>query len=100
LGSVSNFSSSVSKTMQEQAVVALLLSLLAVSAYIWLRFGRIIYGIGAIIALIHDVTIALGCIALGDYIFTTGFGHALLLTDFKIDLALIAALLTIVGYSL
>lgn len=100
LASVSNFSSSVSKTMQQQAIVAMILSLLAVTAYVWLRFGKIIYGFGAILALAHDVIVTLGCVAFAELIYTSVFGQVLLLSDFKIDLSMIAALLTIVGYSL
>ncbi|MEX0744695.1 MAG: protein translocase subunit SecD [Phycisphaeraceae bacterium] len=102
LASVSNFSSQVSATMQQQAIVAIVLALLAVVAYIWFRFGSIRYGMAAIIALVHDVCIALGILAL------TGFFHGdinpiarwLMIDPFKMDLAIIAAVLTIVGYSL
>ena len=100
LESVSNFSSQVSKTMQQQAIVALVLSLLAVVAYIWLRFGSLRFGLAAIVALVHDVTIALGIVAAAGYLDETAIGQALMLNDFKINLALVAALLTIVGYSL
>jgi SecD/SecF fusion protein len=97
--SVQNFSSQVSGTMQRQAIVAMFLSLLAVVAYIWLRFGSLRYGFAAIVALAHDVTIALGLVALSHYIYSA-MGGFLGVVDFKIDLALVAALLTIVGYSL
>lgn len=76
------------------------LSLLAVVIYIWLRFGKITYGLAAIIALVHDVTITLGFLAISYYIYDSVFGAALLLSDFKVNLAIVAALLTIVGYSL
>lgn len=100
LDSVSNFSSQVSGTMKQQAIVAMALSLLAVVAYIWLRFGSLRYGLAAICALVHDVCITLGVLAICGYLSgLPGFG-ALLLDDFKINLALVAALLTIVGYSL
>ena len=100
LESVSNFSSQVSRTMQQQAIVALVLSLLAVVIYIWIRFGSLRYGLAAIAALVHDVLIALGAVALAGYIDDTALGGALMLNDFKINLALVAAVLTIVGYSL
>lgn len=100
LASVTKFSSQVSGTMKQQAIAAMTLSLLAVVAYIWLRFGSIRYGIAAIAALVHDVAIALGVVAICGYLYDSGFGHALLLTNFKIDLAMVAACLTIVGYSL
>ncbi|MEO0514583.1 MAG: protein translocase subunit SecD [Planctomycetota bacterium] len=101
LASVSNFSSQVSGTMKQQAIVAMVLSLLAVVGYIWLRFGSLRYGLAAIVALVHDVSITMGILAICGYLTQIpGFHQALLLDDFKINLALVAALLTIVGYSL
>jgi len=100
LGSVSNFSSQVSGTMKQQAIVAMTLSLLAVVVYIWLRFGSITYGLAAIIALVHDVAIALGLVAVSAWVYNNSIGEVLMLEPFKIDLAMVAALLTIVGYSL
>ncbi len=100
LASVNNFSSQVSGTMQQQAIVALSLSLLAVVAYIWLRFGSIRYGLAAIIALVHDVALTLGLVAISGYLQALDVFGLFLLDPFKIDLAMVAAVLTIVGYSL
>jgi SecD/SecF fusion protein len=78
------------------------LSLAAVVIYIWARFGSVRYGLAAIAALVHDVTIALGAIAITGRLYNdTPFIRELLgLDPFRIDLAMIAAMLTIVGYSL
>ena len=100
LDSVSKISPQVSGTMRTRAVVAMLLSLLAIVAYIWLRFGSIRYGMAAIVALVHDVVITLGVLAILGVIHDSAIGRALMLTDFKVNLALVAALLTIIGYSL
>jgi SecD/SecF fusion protein len=100
LGSVANFSSQVSGTMKQQAIVAMTLSLLAVVVYIWLRFGSITYGFAAIVALVHDVSIALGLVAISAWLYNNNIAHVLMIEPFKIDLAMVAALLTIVGYSL
>jgi len=100
LGSVANFSSQISNTMKLQAIVAMTLSLLAVVLYIWLRFGSLRYSFAAIIALVHDVAIAMGLVALAGQLYDTPLGQGLLLSDFKVNLALVAAVLTIVGYSL
>ena len=100
LASVSNFSSQVSGTMKQQAIVAMVLSLLAVIAYIWMRFGSFRYGLAAIVALVHDVSITLGVLAICGWLTNVPGFEKLLLGDFKINLALVAALLTIVGYSL
>ena len=98
--SVDNFTSSVARTLRDRAVVAVLLSLLAIVAYIWFRFGSLRYGLAAITALVHDVSIALGCVAVTHYLFQSAFGEAFKLDAFKLNLGLIAALLTIIGYSL
>ncbi len=100
LDSVTQISGQVSRDMQFQAAQAIFLSLLAVVIYIWARFGSVRYGLAAIAALVHDVLIALGLIAVTGFIYNTAFGQALLLEPFRIDLALVAAMLTLIGYSL
>ena len=102
---VTVFNSQVSGTMKQAALVAMCLSLLAVVAYIWLRFGSFRYGLAAIAALVHDVSITLGLLALAGWAFeqfgeTSAISTMLMLEPFKINLAIVAALLTIVGYSL
>ncbi|MDZ7620300.1 MAG: protein translocase subunit SecF, partial [Patescibacteria group bacterium] len=83
---------------QVRAVVALLMSLVCIVAYIWLRFQRVVFGLAAVVALVHDVLITVGVIALSAYV---SGGLAFLMVDsFKIGLTVLAALLTIIGYSL
>ncbi|MHC4947815.1 MAG: protein translocase subunit SecD [Planctomycetota bacterium] len=100
LEQVSTFSSAIAQTLSAQAVVAVVLSLLGILAYIWIRFGSLRYSIAAIVALVHDVTIALGLVALTAIAGRTAIGSALLIEEFRIDLGVVAALLTIIGYSL
>jgi SecD/SecF fusion protein len=97
---VSTFSSAVAETLSANAIVAVVLSLLGILVYIWIRFGSLRYSMAAIAALVHDVTIALGLLALSGYVGVTGIGNALLIEPFRIDLGVVAALLTIIGYSL
>ncbi|MEM1354091.1 MAG: protein translocase subunit SecD [Planctomycetota bacterium] len=102
---VTVFNSQVSGTMQQQVLVAMFLSLLAVIAYIWLRFGSIRYGLAAIAALVHDVSIALGLVALAGWFYdqlgpNSAIVQLLMLDPFKVNIAMVAAFLTIVGYSL
>jgi len=97
---VNSFASSVANEMRVSAVLAMAVSLLAIVAYIWLRFQRVTFGLAAVVALVHDVLVVLGMVALGAQLSGYGFGRALALVDFKINLAMIAAFLTIVGYSL
>ena len=76
------------------------MALFAIVTYIWIRFGNIRYGIAAIIALVHDVCITLGAVTACTYLAGTVVGEKLLIGDFKINLAMIAAFLTLIGYSL
>ena len=90
--------SRVAGDMIGRAFGALFASILCIIGYIWFRFQRVIYGFAAVAALIHDVLITLGAIAVSaavaDYL---GF---LLIDPFKISLTVVAAILTIIGYSL
>jgi len=97
---VTTFSTSVADETKTWAAVAILMSLVAIVIYIWFRFENVNYGIGAVVALTHDVLFALGCLAMGSYLSNTPIGPLLLLNDFKINMAIVAAFLTIVGYSL
>ena len=94
---VNNFDSAVAGDMQRQAILAMLFSLVAIVAYIWFRFQRATFGIAAVVALVHDVLVVLGVVALVGFAEDTGAGQWL---SFKINLPMIAAFLTIVGYSL
>jgi preprotein translocase subunit SecF len=81
---VDSVSGKVSKELGWDAFKALGLASLAVAAYIWLRFEWQ-FGVGALFALVHDVTLTLGLFAL---------------TGMEFDLNIVAALLTLIGYSL
>ncbi len=50
--------------MQNRAIGAILVSLIFIVAYIWFRFQKVAYGLAAVVALVHDVLITLGVIAL------------------------------------
>jgi len=81
---VENVGPKVSKELLRSGLIAICLSLSAMLFYIWIRFEWQ-FSLGAIIALIHDVII------------TMGFFSVL---EFEINLSIVAALLTIVGYSM
>lgn len=97
---VSTFDSSVAVEMQEAALLAVLFSIIAIVAYIWFRFERVNWGLAAVAALAHDVLVTVGMIPLAAYLSQTAFGRALLFEDFKINLGVVASVLTIMGYSL
>ncbi|MFK7821182.1 MAG: protein translocase subunit SecD [Planctomycetaceae bacterium] len=97
---VNSFASSVAGEMKTSALIAIIVSLIAIIGYIWFRFQQITFGLAAVAALVHDVLVVLGVVALASYLSGNSFGELLLLNDFKINLPMIAAFLTIVGYSL
>lgn len=91
---------SVGSKAMTMAVIAIIVSLMVIVVYVWVRFGNVRYGIAAVVALIHDVSIALGLLAASAWLAGTPIGSMLLISDFKIDLPVIAALLTLIGYSI
>ncbi len=96
--SLSQIGTRVAGEMQQRAVAAVLVSLVFIVAYIWFRFQKVAYGLAAVIALVHDVLITLGILALCHWL--AGPLSFLLVEDFKIGLTEVAAFLTIIGYSL
>ncbi len=102
--SVQNFSPAIAENFRATAFAAVLLSLLLILIYIWVRFGSVRYSAAAIAALTHDVLTTIGLIALAEIIYDhhvfTDLAQSLLIEPFKIDLNLVAAMLTIIGYSL
>ncbi len=96
--SSSSVGSQVAGDMIGRAMAALFASLMCIVGYIWFRFQRVIYGFAAVAALVHDVLITLGAIAIS-YWLADALG-ILLIDPFKISLTVVAAILTIIGYSL
>src|SRR5262249_38991782 len=80
------------------ALYAILASWAAILLYLWFRFGSWTFGAATVLCLIHDLFFTLGVIAGCHYIYQA-FGPVLGIMDFKIDLPAVAALLTLVGYS-
>jgi len=77
-------SGKVAGEFRNQAILALLAAMAAVSIYIWVRFEWQ-FGVGAMFALVHDVSVTLGLFAL---------------TQMEFSLQIVAAILAIIGYSL
>ena len=82
--SVETVGPKVGKDPRSKATLAVVFSLLAMLVYIWLRFRHFAWGMGATIATLHDIVMALTFV---------------LIWNRPIDLTGIAALLTLVGYS-
>jgi len=70
--------------LEKQALLAILYSMLGMLVYLWFRF-QLIYGAAAVVACFHDTLITVGAFAL---------------TNQEISLTVIAAILTLVGYSM
>ena len=100
LSKVVQFAPQIAGQTKNRAIFAIILALGAIVSYLWLRFGTKEYGLAAIVALVHDVGITLGLVALSHFVYATWVGSALGIDDFKIDLPMIAAILTVIGYSL
>jgi preprotein translocase subunit SecF len=81
---VDSVSGKVSGELFRTGMQALLAAMAAISIYIWVRFEWQ-FGVGALFSLLHDVTLTLGLFAL---------------TQMEFDLNIVAALLTLIGYSL
>jgi SecD/SecF fusion protein len=94
-----NFDAQLAKNTQERAMYAILASWAAILLYLWFRFGNWTFGAATVLCLIHDLFFTLGIIAACHYVHGTWLGNLLGISDFKIDLPAIAALLTLVGYS-
>jgi preprotein translocase subunit SecF len=84
IDSVDTVSGKVSDELVRDGALALLLSAIGIVIYIWIRFEWQ-FGVGAMFSLVHDVTLTLGFFSL---------------TQMEFDLNVVAALLTLIGYSL
>jgi SecD/SecF fusion protein len=94
-----SFDAAIAGETAQLAIVVVVMSWLAIVAYLWLRFGSVQWGLAAVVCLVHDVIIVVGLVAASGWIFNTPIGKALGIASFKIDLAMVAALLTVIGYS-
>jgi SecD/SecF fusion protein len=97
---LNTFDQAVASETQWIAVTAIAISLLATIIYLWFRFQAVDFGLAAVVAVMHDIFAVLGLVTLASLLSKTPVGQALGLIDFKFNLSLVAAFLTIVGYSL
>ena len=93
------FDAAIAGQTAQRAIVAVVLSWLAIIVYLWARFGQFRWGLAAVVCLMHDSIVVVGLVAVSGWLAHTAFGEALMIGSFKIDLAMIAALLTLIGYS-
>ena len=81
----------ISDDIKKDAVIAITIALLAIFLYIMVRFSDWRYGLGGVLSLAHDTIITLGVFSLF---------HGWLPFSLEIDQAFIAAILTVIGYSI
>jgi preprotein translocase SecF subunit len=81
---VENVGPKVSKELINSGIIAIILSLSAMLFYIWIRFEWQ-FSVAAIVALLHDVILTIGIFSF---------------LSFEVNLSIVAAILTIVGYSM
>jgi SecD/SecF fusion protein len=97
--STTSFEATMAGEMWHKAVIAIVFSLLAMIFYIWIRFAKLASGLAAVIATVHDVFFTLGCVTLSAYVAGLWYGNPFQLMDLKVNLPMIGAFLTLVGYS-
>jgi SecD/SecF fusion protein len=99
LSKVVQFAPQIAKQTTTRAVFATILALIGIGAYIWFRFSARDFGMAIIITTVHDVCVVLGAIAISHFL-AGNLGSLLMIDDFRFDLTMLAAVLTIIGYSL
>ena len=97
---VTQIDPSVGSEQKTRALIAIILSLFAIAAYLWFRFGDLRYGVAGILTLAHDSAATLGVVSICVWLSHTQVGQALLIGDFKFNGTMVAAFLTLLGYSI
>lgn len=85
--SVDTVGPKIGKELKKDAILAAIASIFIIMFYIWFRFGKngLGFGIASVVTLAHDVMLTLGL---------------LIVTGFEVDMTVVAAVLTLIGYSL
>jgi SecD/SecF fusion protein len=84
-------SSKVGKELRDKSILAMFWSIIGILIYVRIRFADFAWGLAACAALVHDVAISLGGMAVA---------HSLGIVDCELDLVTIGAVLTLIGFSL
>jgi SecD/SecF fusion protein len=100
LSKIVQFAPQIAAQTEHNTIFAIVLALGAIVAYVWIRFGSVQYGLAATVATVHDVCVVLGAVTVSHFLYNTILGRALGMSDFKIDLPMVAAILTVIGFSL
>jgi SecD/SecF fusion protein len=95
-----NFDPQVAGEMQQDAFLSLAFSVIAIMIYIWVRFGNFKYGSATVVALLHDTIFTLAALGFAHYIADYWPHNFLQIEPFRINLTVVAGILTIMGYSM
>ena len=97
---ITNFGGTVAAETRALALMATFASWVIIIVYLWWRFRSFTYGLAAVLAVVHDVLITLGAIAVSYWVaMIPGLSGILQIDQFKIDLPIVAAFLTLIGFS-
>ncbi len=98
---VNNFDAQVAGDTQQTAFFALVLSAAVILVYVWFRFGNLKYGTATVLAMLHDVALVVGAVGLSHYVAGAPWlARALLIEPFRVNLTIVAAVLTVMSYSM
>ena len=86
-----NVGPSIARDIQRSGIISIILALIAMFIYIFIRFKKWQYGLGATVALFHDAFIVIG-------VFSLFYG--ILPFNLEVDQNFLAAILTLIGYSI
>jgi SecD/SecF fusion protein len=100
LEKVTKIGAQVAGEFQRDATLAVILSVLAIMAYIWIRFGDLKYSTATVVALTHDTLFCIAAIGFAHLLASTFIGDLLMLDPFRLNLTMVAAILTVMGFSM
>ena len=100
LQKVTNIGAQVAGEFQRDATLAVILSVLAIMGYIWVRFGDLKYSTATVVALAHDTLFCIAGIGYAHLLADTFLGDAFMLDPFRVNLTMVAAILTVMGFSM
>jgi SecD/SecF fusion protein len=100
LQKVTNFDPQVAGDTQRDAIFATLGSLVGIMVWIWLRFGDHKYGTATVLSMVHDTILVIAAIGWAHLLAGNVLGHVFGVEAFRVNMTLVAAILTVMGYSM
>ncbi len=104
IADVETFSPAVAESFKVKALLSVIVSIAMLIIYIWIRYGTPRWALAATLPILHDVIGMVGAVALArllhDHPSTNAFARQILILPFGIDINMVAAILTMAGFSL